>query len=198
MKKNNTDSKAFTRFLFNNKFINIGLDRLLMSLRRISGLGMIFSGLFLGIFIYRLFAIQLTGEHHFKLPVSGWDLSPILSKSHFAFYCISSYEVIKIGLIFGMAYYFWKFASSVDYKNPFSNYLSRNFIGAAATLSLLYFPIDVISSLHYHYFGKMNEPNTSIIGYFHWDYLFVAYFINVFAIIFRRGGDLKDELDLVI
>jgi hypothetical protein len=33
---------------------------------------------------------------------------------------------------------------------------------------------------------------------FHFEYLFIAYFLNVFAQIFKRGVDLNNEIDLVI
>lgn len=185
------------RLLTNNKIVNTNIERLLTSLSMLSIIRVIFTVAFLVVFLYKLILLPIQGATAFRLPITGKDLMQAYSAADMSFYIIAGYEAIKLILIGGMAFYFWKFSNSINNSNPFSNPLSRNHISAVATLALMFFPLDVISTLHLSY-GGLNEPNSSKLGFFHWEYLFGAYFINVFAIIFRRGSDLNNEMDLVI
>lgn len=199
--KNQTQSGlsgSLHRLLTNNKIVNTNIERLLTSLSMVSIIGVIFTVAYLGVFLYKLVMVSMNGGTTFNLPITGENLMKVYTAADMSFYMIAGYEAIKLALIGGMAFYFWKFAISIDNSNPFSNPLSRNHISAVATLSLLFFPLDVISTLHLSYGGSLNVPDTSTLGFFHWEYLFGAYFVNVFAIIFRRGSDLNNEMDLVI
>jgi len=65
------------------------------------------------------------------------------------------------------------------------------------SLDILFFVIDAISLLHLAYFQN-SLPLESSFEVFRFEYLFLAYFLYVFAAIFKRGVDLNNELDSVI
>ncbi len=65
------------------------------------------------------------------------------------------------------------------------------------SLDILFFVIDAISLLHLAYFQN-SLPLESSFEVFRFDYIFLDYFIYVFAAIFKRGVDLNNELDSVI
>ena len=83
----------------------------------------------------------------------------------------------------------------MDISEPFKNIKSKDYLAAVAVLSILFFSVDAISMMHLAYFQDLLSTKVRI---FHFEYLFLAYFINVFAVIFKRGVDLNNEIDLVI
>lgn len=199
--ENQTQTRFFEklkRFLFNNKIVNTDIERLLTSLSIFSMLCAVITLFYLGGFLYKLLLVPLQGASELQLPITGENLLQAYSANDISFYFIAAYEILKLALVGSMAFYFWKFAVSIDNKNPFRNPLSRNYIGAVATLALLFFPLEIVSTLHLNYNGSLNVPQTSTIGLFHWEYLLGAYFVNVFAIVYRRGADLNNEMNLVI
>jgi hypothetical protein len=87
--------------------------------------------------------------------------------------------------------------NAVDIKEPFKNVKSKDYLFSVAILSSVFFTVDAISMMHLAYFQD-SLPIEGSLRIFHFEYLFLAYFINVFAVIFKRGVDLKNEIDLVI
>jgi len=64
-------------------------------------------------------------------------------------------------------------------------------------IALVFFIVDTISILYLHFFEEALGLNRSL-RLFHFEYLFIVYFLFVFANIFKRGVDLNNEIDLVI
>lgn len=180
---------------FKDSYVNIDPVKFIQTLNAFSKVFFIFSLMFLGAFIFKLFKIEDDTVKHFKLILSDIDILPLYKSSFVTFVFISLYEVIKISLVAVTFFYFIKFLNSMDIKEPFKNIKSKNNLSAVAVLSIVFFSVDAISMMHLAYFQDLLVGKVRI---FHFEYLFLAYFINVFAVIFKRGVDLNNEIDLVI
>lgn len=90
-----------------------------------------------------------------------------------------------------------KFTGSIDLSDPFQNLQSKTFLNKVVACSIGFFIVDAIGTLHLNYALEEIQPDLKI-RLFHFEYLFIVYFLNVFAVIFNRGVDLKNEIDLVI
>lgn len=182
---------------FKDSYVNINPVKFIQTLNAFSKVFFIFSLMFLGAFIFKLFKIEDDSVKHFKLILSDIDILPLYKSSFVTFVFISLYEIIKISLIAITFLYFIKFLNSMDINEPFKNIKSKNNLSAVAVLSIVFFSVDAISMMHLAYFQDLLRSEGSL-RIFHFEYLFLAYFINVFAVIFKRGVDLNNEIDLVI
>lgn len=180
---------------FKDSYVNIDSVKFIQTLNAFSKVFFIFSLMFLGAFIFKLFKIEDDSVKHFKLILSDIDILTLYKSSFVTFVFISLYEVIKISLVAVTFFYFIKFLNSMDIKEPFKNIESKNNLSVVAVLSIVFFSVDAISMMHLAYFQDLLVGKVRI---FHFEYLFLAYFINVFAVIFKRGVDLNNEIDLVI
>lgn len=193
--KNNFISTGIEKI--KDSYVNIDPVKFIQTLKAFSKVFFIFALMFLGAFIFKLFKIDDEAIKHFKLILSDIDILPLYKTSLVTFTFISLYEILKISLVAVTFYYFIKFLNSIDINEPFKNIKSKSNLSAVAVLSIVFFSVDAISMMHLAYFQEWLQTEGSI-RIFHFEYLFLAYFINVFAVIFKRGVDLNNEIDLVI
>lgn len=167
------------------------------SLKNFSGIFFIAALFFLAAFIYKLFAIDPVIKHHFNLPISEIDILPLFTTNYFSFISIGIFEIFRLVCIALLFFFLMKFTGSIDLSDPFQNLQSKTFLNKVVACSIGFFIVDAIGTLHLNYVLEEIQPDLKI-RLFHFEYLFIVYFLNVFAVIFNRGVDLKNEIDLVI
>lgn len=177
-------------------FINRKPEQAIKSLKSISQVIYIFGIFFLLAFAYKLIIVS-TGINHFKTLLTSIDILPLYAMNGVHFFCLAGYDILKLVIIILTFFYFTKFLGSIEISDLFGNLKSRNLILYVAALSIAFFMVDVISILHLSYVEDILKLKNHI-RLFNFEYLMLAYFINVFAFIFKRGVDLKNEIDLVI
>jgi len=180
-----------------SSYVNIDPVKFIQTLKAFSKVFFIFSLMFIGAYIFKFIKIEEETTKHFKLILSDINILPLYKSNNTTFIFLVGYEVIKIALIATLFFYFIKFLNVVDIKEPFKNVKSKDYLFSVAILSSVFFTVDAIGMMHLAYFqdSLLIEGSLRI---FHFEYLFLAYFINVFAVIFKRGVDLNNEIDLVI
>ena len=137
------------------------------------------------------------GTLHFRLVISNIDILPLFKNHFVTFVCLVAYEVVKLLVAAILFYYFIQFLNSLDKHDPFKHAKSRSYIMIVATCSIIFFSVDAIGMMHLAYVQNELLLKESL-RIFHFEYLFIAYFLNVFAFVFKRGVDLNDEIELVI
>lgn len=177
-------------------YVNIDPVKFIQTLKALSKVFFIFSLLFIVAYVIKFFKIE-EGTKHFKLVLSDIDILPLLKSNYATFIFLVIYEVIKISVIATLFFYFIKFLNAIDISEPFKNVKSKDYLFSVAILSSIFFTVDAISMMHLAYFQD-SLPIEGSLRIFHFEYLFLAYFLNVFAVIFKRGVDLNNEIDLVI
>lgn len=184
------------KWLFNNRFLNTPLKNMLNSLSYVAVVTFFFSVLFALAFIYELIKIHFEIPGNFRLVTGNADILSLWGKSPGQFYFISGIELLMIITICAFFYFFWQFTKNIDQTKPFQNPKAAGFLGAVATLAIVFFLLDTAERVVINFAGIKGAAGT--VGYFHFQYLFLAYFINVFAIVYRNGLELKEEMDLVV
>ncbi|MFM9945257.1 MAG: DUF2975 domain-containing protein [Bacteroidia bacterium] len=180
----------------NDKFFKIESTRSLQSLQNFSRIFFIFSVGFIAAFIYKLLLIKSGTVKSFKLPILELDILPLYTQNFTGFIFLSVYEILKFITLAFVFFYFMKFIKTIDINEPFKNLKSKNHLSKVSNLCYAFFIIDAIGTLHAAQYTVFlsNIP----FALFHFQYLFIAYFVHVFAIIYKRGVDLNNEIDLVI
>jgi len=107
------------------------------------------------------------------------------------------FEAIRFAVFALLIFYFSKFLGSLNNVDPFKNLVSKEYIIRVSFLSAIFFTVDFLGSLHLSNYQDLLAQGTRVT-LFHVEFLVLAYFINVFALIFKKGADLKEEIDLVI
>lgn len=176
---------------------NVEHKRAIGSLTAISRVVFVFALLFLGAYFYKLFNLDPATTNHFKLVISDLNILPLYTANRTVFVWMVIYEVLRLLTISVFFFYLSKFLTSLDIADPFKNIRSKEYIVLLAFLSMLFFVVDALGTVHLYYYEDLLAPHNSI-RLFHFEYLFLAYFINMFAFIFKRGVDLNNEIDLVI
>jgi hypothetical protein len=196
---NNFVKSLIERIKNGNRLMNMDQTKAKESLIAISKVVFAFSLLFIGAFVFKLFNLSSESTKHFKLVISnsGLDILPLYKSSIIHFICIITYEIIKLLVVAVAFLYFIKFLKSIDIADPFKNVASKEHIVFIASLSYIFFAIDALSAIHLNYIHDMIVGSDSL-RLFNFEFLFMAYFINVFAFVFKKGVDLKNEIDLVI
>ncbi len=194
---NNAIKSPTGGFNFNKWLFNLEPNRTIQSLNAISKVIFVFTLMFLAAYLFKLFNVNNETTKHFRLILTDTDILPLFKTDTINFSFIATYEVVKLIIIALTFFYFIKFLNSIDFMDPFANINSKGYISKVAAMSILFFMADFIATLHLSNL-KDALPDMGVIHIFHFEYLFLAYFINVFAIIFKRGVDLKNEIDLVI
>lgn len=179
-----------------NGMFNLKHEKSIDSLIAISRVVFVFTLLFLGAFFYKLFTIT-SDTNHFRQVLSGVDILPLYKEHFSAFICMCVYDVLRLLLIGAVMFFFTAFLKSLDRTDPFKNLKSKEHITLVAFFALLFFVADGVGSIHLNYFEELLAPGANI-RMFHFEYLMLAYFLNVFAFIFKKGVDLNNEIDLVI
>lgn len=143
--------------------------------------------------MFKLSTINPQVSHHFILPISQVDILSLYSTNYTGFLIIGIYEVLRFAAIAILFFYLAKFIKSLDINDPFRNIHSKKHLNIVLICSIVFFVIDAIGTIHLNYL--IENLNLRL---FHFEYLFLVYFLNVFAVIFNRGVALKNEIDLVI
>jgi len=178
-------------------FFNMDSHKTINSLKTFSKIFLIFSLAFIAGYIYKISNIDLEKTTSFRLILSDTDILPLYKNDMKNFIFISIYEMLRMILLTSILWYFYKFLASVNIADPFENIISKIHINRVANLSTVFFFIDFVGSMHLKYIS--NELGIDVyITTFNFEYLFIVYFISVFSVIFSRGIDLKNEIDLVI
>ena len=196
MKKQNNFISAQIKKI-KDSYVNIDPVKFIQTLKAFSKVFFIFSLMFVGAYIFKFFKIDVETTKHFKLILADVNIFPLYKSYYTTFIFLITYEVIKISLIAAIFFYFIKFLNSMDINNPFKNIISKDYLFSVAIISSVFFTVDAISMMHLAYFQDL-LPIEGNLRIFHFEYLFLAFFINVFAVIFKRGVDLNNELDSVI
>ncbi|MBX7206163.1 MAG: DUF2975 domain-containing protein [Bacteroidia bacterium] len=179
-----------------NGMFNLKHEKSIDSLIAISRVVFAFTLLFVGAFLYKLFTIN-PDTNHFRQVLSGVNILPLYKEHFTAFLCMCVYDVLRLLLIGAVMFFFTAFLKSLDRTDPFKNLKSKEHITLVAFFALLFFVADGVGSIHLSYFEELLTPGANI-RIFHFEYLMLAYFLNVFAFIFKKGVDLNNEIDLVI
>jgi hypothetical protein len=186
---------AVEKFLTQTRLFNLNNSRSIDSLRNLSYIIGLFAFLFIPAYIYKW--VNIDQVQFFKLVFTDTNIQPLYQSSPLSFTCISIYEILKLAIAGYLMIRLAKFFASLDKENPFQNIASKQHLLSVAMLSILFFVVDAIASIHLYYVQDLFNK-ASAMRLFHFEYLFIAYFLNVFAQIFKRGVDLNNEIDLVI
>lgn len=179
------------------KLFNAEHERSIKSLEAFSIMILIFVLLVLGTYIVKVFSIDIASTKSFKLALSNINILPLYTSNYSTFLVLAIIEIIKFAIAAFVFFYFIKFLKSLDKQNPFKNIISGEHIALVAILSIMFFILDAAGSFYLSFYDNELLMNDQLRS-FHLEYLFLAYFLNVFAFIFKRGVDLNNEIDLVI
>ncbi|MBI3234500.1 MAG: DUF2975 domain-containing protein [Bacteroidetes bacterium] len=142
-------------------------------------------------------AFNISDAKHFQLPILKVDILPLYGDKFIHFVVLVGYELIKFFVLTFLFWFFAKFLKSIDMTSPFKNEKSVPLINMVANLSLIFFAVDALSCIHIYYVaGEMLKLGSFRL--FNFEYLFIAYFVNVFAMIYKNGIELKQDNDLVV
>lgn len=174
------------------------ITKRIQSLQTFSMLIALFSACMIPAILVKMFLAYQGSANHIKLIISnhGIDLLPLYTKNLFAFVCLNTYEMIKFGIISYTFYNLYLFLKSLDMANPFKFIKSKQYISAVSFCSGLFFVVDAIGAFHLNYYQSL--LGIEHVRIFHFEFLFIAYFLRTFAYIFNRGVDLNNELEQVI
>ncbi len=104
-------------------------------------------------------------------------------------------EVILLLTAVIMSIYFILFVRSIDIEDPFKNELSKTYITRVALIGIFILLFDLIIRLALQY---METGQKSAIGVLNFEYIIMVNFILFFATLFKKGVDLKNEINLVV
>ncbi len=186
---------AVETFLTQTKLFNLNNSRSIDSLRNLSYIIGIFAFMFIPAYLYKWY--NASELQFFKLVFSDTNILPLYKSAPLGFISISIYEILKLLIAGYLMIRLAKFFGSLDKFNPFKNLDSKAHLLSVALLSIVFFILDAVSTIHLYYLQDILNK-ASAMRLFHFEYLFIAYFLNVFAQIFKRGVDLNNEIDLVI
>ena len=146
--------------------------------------------------IAKLFHLQTATVH--PLFTNKIDILPAYKTNFTLFSAIVSIEFLHLITGALMAYFFLQFLRSIDLKDPFKNVKSKFHISIVAKLSVLLLFLDFANRNLIQTMSYENGNSSQIISLFNIEYFILLDLLFVFAIIFRYGIDLKNEMDLVV
>jgi hypothetical protein len=189
--------KNFIERLSSGNLFRIDQGRGIDSLKALTRVIFIFTLLFPAAYCVKMIGLGPDSIKPFKLVISNINILPLYKADFTNFIIVSVFEILRLSILALIFFYLMKFLNSLDKVDPFRNIRSKDYIGIVAGLGVLFFGVDCIGSMHLSYFQEelmMKDP----IRIFHFEYLFITYFLNVFAFIFKKGVDLNNEIELVI
>ncbi len=174
------------------------IPKRIQSLQTFSMLIALFSACMIPAILVKIVLANQGSANHIRLIISnhGIDLLPLYSKNLFGFICLCTYEMIKFGLISYTFYNLYLFLKSLNMTNPFKYIVSKNYISVVALFSGIFFVVDAIGAFHLNYY--QSALGIAHVRIFHFEFLFIAYFLRIFAFIFNRGVDFNNELEQVL
>lgn len=186
-----TKNKLIESFQLENMF----KPNRIKSVRAIFGILLIFLILAAVATIAKLFKIE--NELRYPLFSNGIDVLSAYKTNLTLFSAIISLEFIHLSIGALLAYYFLQFLKSIDLNEPFKNLSSKIYISTVAKLGVLLFLVDFINRLLLQQMESV-ASNLQKVSLINIEYLILVDLLFVFAIIFSRGIDLKNEIDLVV
>jgi hypothetical protein len=148
-----------------------------------------------GVTITNLFQIGTLTK--FPLFSNGIDVLSAYQTNLTLFSGIISIEVLHLATGALMAYYFLQFLKSINLNEPFKNLSSKIYMSKVAKLGVLLFIVDFINRLLLQRMESV-VSNSQYVSLVNVEYFILVDIIFVFALIFIRGIDLKNEIDLVV
>ncbi len=185
------------KLLSSSFFFNLGGTKSLKSLKAFSYIIAFFALMFVAAYIYKWSAIPNGQTTWFKLVFNDINILPLYTQYKLVFTIVSILEILKLLLAALLFFQLAKFFQSLNPDDPFKNIDSKYYILRVFAIAVVFFIVDTISILYLHFFEEALGMNRSL-RLFHFEYLFIVYFLFVFANIFKRGVDLNNEIDLVI
>lgn len=186
-----TKNKLIESFQLENMF----KPNRIKSVRAIFGILLIFLILAAVATIAKLFKIE--NELRYPLFSNGIDVLSAYKTNLTLFSAIISLEFIHLSIGALLAFYFLQFLKSIDLNEPFKNLSSKIYISTVAKLGVLLFLVDFINRLLLQQMESV-ASNLQKVSLINIEYLILVDLLFVFAIIFSRGIDLKNEIDLVV
>ncbi len=186
-----TKNKLIESFQLENMF----KPNRIKSVRAIFGILLIFLILAAVATIAKL--IKIENEIRYPLFSNGIDVLSAYKTNLTLFSAIISLEFIHLSIGALLAYYFLQFLKSIDLNEPFKNLSSKIYISTVAKLGVLLFLVDFINRLLLQQMESV-ASNLQKVSLINIEYLILVDLLFVFAIIFSRGIDLKNEIDLVV
>ncbi len=186
-----TKNKLIESFQLENMF----KPNRIKSVRAIFGILLIFLILAAVATIAKL--IKIENEIRYPLFSNGIDVLSAYKTNLTLFSAIISLEFIHLSIGALLAYYFLQFLKSIDLNEPFKNLSSKIYISTVAKLGVLLFLVDFINRLLMQQMESV-ASNLQKVSLINIEYLILVDLLFVFAIIFSRGIDLKNEIDLVV
>lgn len=186
-----TKNKLIESFQLENMF----KPNRIKSVRAIFGILLIFLILAAVATIAKL--IKIENEIRYPLFSNGIDVLSAYKTNLTLFSAIISLEFIHLSIGALLAYYFLQFLKSIDLNEPFKNLSSKIYISTVSKLGVLLFLVDFINRLLMQQMESV-ASNLQKVSLINIEYLILVDLLFVFAIIFSRGIDLKNEIDLVV
>ncbi len=172
-------------------------NRPIQSFKAVTQVITVFSLIMIGAMIYKAIMFSNGSVSHFKLLVSSIDISELLHINPFAFATAVFIEILRFAILALAGFYLIRFLSHIQIDNPFGSSKANSALNILALMAAAFFVTDVVGSLLLNYYQTFLAEGTRI-HLFRVEFFIVVYFINVFAFIFKRGAELKEEIDLVI
>lgn len=185
------NSKIGTWFQLENMF----KPNRIKSVSAIFGILTIFLFFTAGATIFKLSKIE--SSRVYTLFSNGIDVSSAYQTNLTLFSAIISIEFLHLVTGGFMAFYFLQFLKSIDLNDPFKNLKSKTYISLVAKLGVLLFTIDFINRLLLQRMETVVNQVENVI-LLNVEYFILVDLLFVFAIVFIRGIDLKNEMDLVV
>ncbi|MHB1277903.1 MAG: hypothetical protein ACYC1Q_05855 [Bacteroidia bacterium] len=153
--------------------------------------------------------VDITERNTFFLSISGIDIMPLYSTAQFIFYALAGIEFVYALIIVTAFWSLDKFIKSIDPKKPFANQKSKNHISRVAWMSQGFFIANllfrIIKSQAPSEFWLLSIRDQSTFAIFQntnflfpFNYLILAFFVSIFARIFKQGISINSELEQVI
>lgn len=180
---------------FFQRALGINPERMVKSISTLSQIVAVFAVLYLGAFYYKIFTTDNLGSN-LKL-TNGFKLGWLYQLGALQFSVAVIFESLRLLLIATAFVYLYRFIKSLDIEDPFANIDSKKYINRVALLSAIFFLADTAGAIQIKFLAEANALPEKV-SIFHFEYLFLMYFIHIFAALFSKGVDLKNEINMVV
>lgn len=123
------------------------------------------------------------------------DILPLHEMNSPLFITVVGLEIVLLLSAVFMSVYFILFVRSIDIEDPFKNERSKTYITRVAVLGVFILLLDLIIRLALQYMETGQAGSISLLNF---EYIIMVNFILFFATLFKKGVDLKNEINLVV
>jgi hypothetical protein len=133
-----------------------------------------------------------------KLVTLPYDVLDFYKMESSSFWMAFTFQTLIVISIIAMLLYFNRFLASISLDKPFENPKSKREIIRVAKLAMLVTFLDLL--LRVVLCNAMLPDGSAFfdIGLYNVEYYFISNVLLTFAVIYTRGVDLKNEIDLVV